>query len=118
MHTISGLLTNMRYRNQMEALEGSDGVDVRRRPVYHQQPRRHSSQRRKEKKKNVSQSIDRIPFPKQRRTSFHRLNFTVALPSEHVVLVVSFSWASAHSGKWGQLTPPEKMDEKLEMHAL
>jgi len=26
--TISGLLTNMRYTNQMEALEGSDGVEI------------------------------------------------------------------------------------------
>jgi len=24
------------------------------------------------------------------------------------------AWASAHRGKWGQLTPPGKMDEKLE----
>ena len=23
------------------------------------------------------------------------------------------SWASAHTGKWGQLTPPGKTDEKL-----
>jgi len=23
------------------------------------------------------------------------------------------SWASAHRDKWGQLTPPGKMDEKL-----
>jgi len=24
-----------------------------------------------------------------------------------------YPWASAHRGKWGQLTPLEKMDEKL-----
>jgi len=25
----------------------------------------------------------------------------------------SYPWASAHRGKWGQLTPPGKIDEKL-----
>jgi len=26
---------------------------------------------------------------------------------------LSLTWASAHRGKWGQLTPAGKMDEKL-----
>jgi len=28
------------------------------------------------------------------------------------------SWASAHRGKWGQLTPPGKMDEKLKSQKM
>ena len=32
----------------------------------------------------------------------------------HLMLCVLMRpWASAHRGKWGQLTPPRKMDEKL-----
>jgi len=27
--------------------------------------------------------------------------------------IYSHAWASAHRGKWGQLTPPGKSDEKL-----
>jgi len=33
--------------------------------------------------------------------------------SRHHCPVQVGSWASAHKGKWGQLTPPGKMDEKL-----
>jgi len=28
------------------------------------------------------------------------------------------TWASAHRGKWGQLTPPWKMDEKLKSESM
>jgi len=32
---------------------------------------------------------------------------------EIITLRCGAAWASAHRGKWGQLTPPGKMDEKL-----
>jgi len=45
-----------------------------------------------------------------------------ALPSARVTWLkgeVSFEqWASAHRGKWGQLTPVKKMDAKLKSESM
>jgi len=32
---------------------------------------------------------------------------------EHLFDGITTAWVPAHEGKWGQLTPPGKMDEKL-----
>jgi len=42
-------------------------------------------------------------------TSLHADNHTI----NQFFFQAACSWASAHRGKWGQLTPLEKMDEKL-----
>jgi len=40
-------------------------------------------------------------------------NFKTAGQQQADRLSGGLSWASAHRGRWGQLTPLEKMDEKL-----
>ena len=54
---------------------------------------------------------------------FHSIenNKTVGLSVLQNAVYMHFAWASAHNGKWGQLTPLEKMDEKLrseKMHKI